>query len=283
MKGRGDLPLPLAIGFWLTAAGVTTYIAHTLVPGFPLWILLFYAFIWTPFDTYISARMLGLIGKDIVFPYIKEGTFILSGYKGVDIWFAPIPLYDHAGLAQSFKEIELTGTKLTSFFKLRLFVTPINLITSFIFWQFIWQLNPIPSAAYPYAQKMWPYNATMQLLWTTATSEGETWLLQALQAKYIIWGIVGSVGAFGFTKLFRIPELMFYGVVSGFGQLPTGMIPQLLGALVNRFYLSRVFGPDRWRRYAMVLIAGYYAGTGLIGMLSVAFVFIAKAVTQMPY
>jgi hypothetical protein len=283
LRGRGDIPIPLALAFWLTAASVTTYIAHSLVPGFPLWILLFYAFVWTPFDTYISARMMGLIGRDIAFPYIKEGTFILSGYKGIDIWFAPIPLADHAGLAQKFKEIELTGTKLTSFFKLTLFVIPINLITSFMFWQFIWKMNPIPSAAYPYAQKLWPFRATMQLLWTTATSEGETWLLQALKAKYILWGFAGCLGLYGITKATRVPELVFYGVISGFGKLPDGLIPQFIGACINRFYLSKVFKPDIWRRYAMVLIAGYYAGMGLVGMASISFVFIAKAVTQMPY
>lgn len=283
MKGRGDIPIPLALAFWLTSASVMTYITHKLVPGFPLWILIFYAYVWTPFDTYVSARMMGLTGRDIAFPYIREGTFILSGYKGVDIWFAPIPLADHSWLAQSFKEIELTGTKLTSFFKLTLFVIPLDLLTSFIFWQFIWQLNPIPAPAYPYAQKIWPYNATMQLLWVTATSEGETWLMQALNAKYILWGFLAGMGMYGLTKVTRMPELIFYGVATGFGHLPDTLFPQLFGACLNKFYFSRVFKPDVWRKYAMVLIAGYYAGIGLIGMASISFVFVAKAVISMPY
>ncbi len=283
MIGRGDIPVPLAITFWATAVGTTVYVAHKLVPEFPVLILIAWGFLWSPFDTYVSARLMGIMSRGITFPFIREATFILSGYEGVDIWFAPMPLYDHSGLAQHFKEVELKGTKMTSFFKLSLFVIPINLATSFMFWQFIWQMNPIPSAAYPFAQRVWPFNATMQLLWTTATAEGDQWLLEVLNARYIAIGAIGSLGLFGITMITRTPQLIFYGIVGGFGQLPIPVIPQFIGACINKFYLSKIFHPDRWRRYAMVLVAGYYAGVGLIGMASVGFVFIANAVTQMPY
>lgn len=189
---------------------------------------------------------------------------------------------------QGFGKIDGNGHKFYERFKpyqhvQRALRPPINLITSFMFWQFIWKMNPIPSAAYPYAQKLWPFRATMQLLWTTATSEGETWLLQALKAKYILWGFAGCLGLYGITKATRVPELVFYGVISGFGKLPDGLIPQFIGACINRFYLSKVFKPDIWRRYAMVLIAGYYAGMGLVGMASISFVFIAKAIPHCGY
>jgi hypothetical protein len=35
--------------------------------------------------SYINARMAGLTGQTIGFPMIREGAFILSGYKGADI------------------------------------------------------------------------------------------------------------------------------------------------------------------------------------------------------
>jgi hypothetical protein len=281
--GRGDPPMSLALALFFCASIGYVYISHMLVPDFPLWLLVFYGVIWSPFDSYISARLMGLVGRNIDFPYLRQATYILSGYKGVDIWFAPIPIYDRSGLAQRFKEIELTGTKFSSFFKMELLVIPIDLITSFIFWSFIWKMNPIPSAAYPYAQKMWPFRAMNTLLWTTATSTGETWLLEALKWKYIAYGLVGTLGFYAICTVAKVPLLIFYGVVGGFGQLPTNVFPALLGACINRFYLSKVIPPERWRRYAMVLIAGYNAGMGLIGMATISFVFISKAVTQLPY
>jgi hypothetical protein len=281
--GRGDPPMGLSIALFVCASVGYVYISHMLVPEFPLGLLIFYGIIWSPFDSYISARLVGLIGRNIDFPYIRQATYILSGYKGVDIWFAPVPIYDRSGLAQRFKEIELTGTKFTSFYKMELLVIPIDLITSFIFWSFVWKMNPIPSAAYPYAHKMWPFRAMNSLLWATATSKGETWLLDALKWKYIAYGLVGTLGFYGISIAAKVPLLIFYGVIGGFGQLPVNVFPQLLGACINRFYISKVIPPERWRRYAMVLIAGYHAGTGLIGMATISFVFISKAVTQLPY
>ena len=56
-----------------------------------------------------NARMGGLSGQQVSFPMIRKGAFILSGYKGIDIWFAPIPYADHGHRAQLFREIELTN------------------------------------------------------------------------------------------------------------------------------------------------------------------------------
>ena len=49
----------------------------------------------TPVISYVNARMAGLTGQLVSFPLLREGAFILSGYKGIDIWFAPIPYSDH--------------------------------------------------------------------------------------------------------------------------------------------------------------------------------------------
>jgi hypothetical protein len=61
--------------------------------------------------SYVNARMGGLSGQLVSFPMIRKGAFILSGYKGIDIWFAPIPYADHGHRAQLFREVELTGTR----------------------------------------------------------------------------------------------------------------------------------------------------------------------------
>ncbi len=60
-------------------------------------------------------------------PYIREGAFILSGYRGVEIWLAPIPVADYGGQAQNFRVTELTGTNFWSYVKADLLTVPLGL------------------------------------------------------------------------------------------------------------------------------------------------------------
>ena len=177
VPGRGDIPITIAIGLFIASTTGYIIICHKLVPLFPIWLFIFYGFVWTPLNSYISARMVGLTGQGVGFPYLREATFILSGYKGVAIWWAPIPLADYGGLAQFFREVELTGTKITSMIKAEFLLLPLMLLCSLIFWAFLWKLGPIPSVLYPFAAKFWPYHATFACLWATATTEGTNWLL----------------------------------------------------------------------------------------------------------
>src|SRR5581483_5283666 len=139
-KERGDFPISIALSMFLVSTGGYVWVCHWLVPSFPLWILMAYGFLWTPLNSYISARMVGLTGSGLAVPNLKEGSFILSGYKGVDIWFAPIPLNDFGGATTIFKSLELTRTKITSIIKAELVMFPVSLICSFIFCAFLWSL-----------------------------------------------------------------------------------------------------------------------------------------------
>src|SRR5690606_25620839 len=101
---------------------------------FPVWILCAFGYVWTPLYSYINARMAGLAGTHISIPYLKEASFMMTGYQKVDIWFAPIPLADYGMMAQQFRTVELTRTKFTSIIKVELLMIPIMFIRSFIFW-----------------------------------------------------------------------------------------------------------------------------------------------------
>ncbi|HPP13443.1 MAG TPA: peptide transporter, partial [bacterium] len=116
---RGDYPLPVAMALWFLSTLVYVVICHILVPAFPVGLFIFFGFILTPFLSYTSARMFGITGvaTGISFPYVREAAFILSGYKGADIWFAPVPYFNHGGTAQGFKQLELTRTRFTSWYK----------------------------------------------------------------------------------------------------------------------------------------------------------------------
>lgn len=286
VPGRGDVPLWLAGAMWVSSMFGFLWLAHKLVPTFPIVFFVFFAFVWSPLDTYVSARMRGLTGGDWGVPFIKEGIFVYSrkmGYSGVAIWFAPIPLSDHGYMSQFFREVELTGTKFTSVIKAEFLMFPIVLVTSFIFWSLMWKLGPIPSAVYPYAARFWPMNATTQCLWSTATVEGRSWLLDSIKWQYILAGGAAGGGLLALVYFLKLPMLFFYGLLGGLGGWPHGAMPMMFGGFLSRYVFAKRFGAENWKSYAPVLLAGYSCGMGLIGMAGIAVAFVSKSVYQMPF
>jgi hypothetical protein len=226
--------------------------------------------------------MFGITGVagGISFPYLREGTFILSGYRGVDIWFAPVPYFNHGVAVQEFKQLELTRTKFTSWYKAEFTSLVIMLFCSFLFWSIIWRMSPIPSSTYPYVQKMWPMSAMFQSLWVTSTLEGgQNWMIEAIKFKYVFnASVIGFVFYFALL-LFKVPVALFYGIIGGIPMLPHMALPMFIGALLGRFYFARKVGPN-WKRYTPIILAGYSCGMGLVGMVSIAVALIAKTIFQ---
>ncbi|MDF2441424.1 MAG: hypothetical protein JWN98_2408 [Abditibacteriota bacterium] len=283
-SGRGDFPIWISILTW--AIGTVAYIGMCmyLVPNFPVWMLVFFGFIWTPIFSYINARMAGMAGTSVSIPYVREASFMMAGYRNVDIWFAPIPLADYGYMASHFRTVELTRTKFSSILKVELLMLPIMLLCSFLFWSFIWRLAPIPSSTYAYASKFWPAHAQTSALWMTANRAGEeNVLLKAIDPTYIAIGGGISLVALAAIHLAGLPQLLFYGLISGTHALPAQAIPMLIGALLGRYYFQRRYGVENWRAYAPVLVAGYYCGMGLIGMGAVSLALLSKSVSRLPF
>ena len=173
--GRGDFPIWAAIGLYAVSAAGLILIAWFLLPEFDRFVLffLFFGFVFTPFQSFVNARLVGMVGQTIDFPYIREATIMLSGYQGIDIWFVPFPLGNYGAQTQKFREIELTGTRFTSIIKAELLMVPIVLFATFLYSSYIWKLAPIPSASYPYAQIMWRLRALQTCIWFTGTLTSE--------------------------------------------------------------------------------------------------------------
>ena len=282
--GRGDFPISVAISAWFIATIGYIAMSHYLVPGFPLLILLGFGLLYSPIMSYVSARMFGLTSTGVGFPYLREAAFIKSGYKGLDIWFAPIPLYDMGGCAQKFREIELTGTKFTSILKAEAFMLPVILIASFLSWAFFWHTSAIPSPQFPFAQKFWPVHATMQTLWITSNAQGhQSFLLKALKPGLMVGGGAVAMALYAVVWATKMPLLLFYGLAGGIGAWPHHVIPQFGGALLGRYYFRRRFGMEKWTMYAPVLLAGFSCGMGLMGMSGIALALISKSVSYLPY
>ena len=170
--GRGDIPFWAGIAIYLFSTTAYIVLCHFMVPEFPLWILIAYGFVYTPLISYVAARMEGIAGQWVDIPMVREATFIAShsaGYNGVGIWFAPIPINNYAGLVVDFRTQELTGTKFTSLIKAEAIIFPVVVISSILFSQYLWRIAPIPSAQYPFANKMWELHARQQALMQSST------------------------------------------------------------------------------------------------------------------
>ena len=283
-KGRGDIPIWLSLSVWVVATTGYIVICRVLVPTFPLWMLIFFGFVWTPIFSYINARMAGMAGTGVSIPYVREASFMMAGDRSTAIWFAPIPLNDFGGMAQHFRTIELTKTKFSSIIKVELLMLPIMLICSFLFWSFIWRLAPIPSANYPYASKFWPVHAQQSILWMTANREGSDNILrQAINPLYIGIGGGIAVALYAIISLAGLPVLLFYGLINGTQAIPPMAIPMLIGGLLGRYYFQKRYGQENWRAFAPVLVAGYYCGMGLIGMAAVSLALLSKSVSRLPF
>jgi hypothetical protein len=173
--GRGDFPIWIAVALYSLSTLAIIIVSWFLLPEISrfIWFFIFFGFVFTPLQSFVNARLVGLVGQTVAIPYVREATIILSGYQGVDIWFIPFPLGNYGAQTQKFREIELTGTRFSSIVKAELTMVPIVLVASFLYSSYIWKLAPVPSASYPYAQLMWRLNAYQTCLWFTGTLRSE--------------------------------------------------------------------------------------------------------------
>ena len=285
--GRGDFNIWIAIGIYVFSTTTYIYLSSLLVPGFPWIFLVAYGFLYTPFISYVSARMEGIAGQFVSLPMVQEASFIAAskffGYHGIGIWYAPIPYHNYGKATVKFREVELTGTSFRSIIKAELVVLPVVLLASLLFSQYIWQLAPIPSEHYPYAQELWHLRALNTLLLQSSTLEGYSPFFEALNVNYILWGFGIGASTYWLLAAFKLPILLIYGITRGLGQTtPHGIFLEIIGALIGRYYFMKKYGAP-WRQYAPVLLAGFSCGMGLMGMLAMGFTLIMRSLGRLAY
>lgn len=285
-KERGDIPGRFILLSYLTS--VTLYI---LVSGYliewhhgVMFVLVFFGFFYTPLISYVTAKLEGMAGQVIEIPFVTELAFILSGYRdGVAVWFLPIPKANYGRQTVSYKQAELLGCKFTSIWKSQFILFPIVFLSMIGFSSFIWGMAEIPSAIYPYTEKMWELSAKNACLVYSATLGEYSPFQEAIGAGRIFWGLgIGAV----FIILFEFigaPTMLLFGFVRGLGQtLPHAVIPNFIGALIGRYYFQKRYGAE-WRKMIPVVGAGFFVGGGLITILAIGLVFLSKAVSTINY
>ncbi|MFN4242201.1 MAG: OPT/YSL family transporter [Tepidisphaerales bacterium] len=293
--GRGDFPLWIAVVIYVvsTAGTIATAIAllmyaHHLNPlnsqvtPVLVAVLIFYGFVYTPLISYVSARMEGIVGQSTQIPFVREATFILTGYQGAAIWFTPFPANNHGWQALYFRQTELTGTSFRSMIKAEMFILPVVFVATVVFSQFIWRIAPVPSSAFPYAEKLWEINAFRQAVIFSSTLPGgqQGPFFEAFKPLYIFTGLGVALGLYAVLSFLGLPVLLVYGLIRGLDQsTPDVILPQFLGAMLGRYYFRKKFG-EMWPQYRVVFAAGFGCGMGLIMMLSLGLVFMSKSVFQ---
>ena len=289
-EGRGDFPIKIAVGIYILCALATLGLCIWLINDiwkYPMLVafLVFYVIVYGPMMSYVNARLVGICGQAVNIPFIREGMFILSGYRGLDVWLSPAIASaqdaetEGAG-AQGFRQMELTGTRFWSSVKARLLTVPLSFVMSFLFWAFIWHSNAIPSHAFPYAQEMWTLQIKSNLImWSSTVGEvgQKTMFEQAFHPSQILIACGLTVALFCVFRWLALPVMFIYGIIRGAGGLPHILIMEIIGAFIAKFYFHKKYGSKRFLQIAPVLFAGYVTGAGLIAMLGVAFALIAKS------
>ena len=284
-KGRGDIRFRFIILTYILCTLTYITVSGWLIGWHRgvMFVMLFYGFVYTPLISYVTARLEGIAGQVVTIPMIREATFILSGYQGVAIWFLPVPMHNYGTAVVEYRRCELTGTRFWSMWKTQIIFTPIVIVSSLFFANFIWGLGPIPGPQYPFAQTMWELEAENQCIIYTSTTGGYSMFQKAFNPVYLFTGLgLGSV-VFGLMSWFGWPLFLVYGIVRGLGQtMPHSILPQFVGALVGRYYFQKRLGLV-WRQYIPVVAAGFGCGTGLVAMVCIGITFLVKSVFQLPF
>jgi hypothetical protein len=283
--GRGDIPNRFVIWTYLITTMIYIVVCGYLIDWHPgvMVVLFFFGFLYTPIISYVTARLEGIAGQVVEIPYIRELSFILSGYQGVGVWFVPTPMANYGAQTVYYRQAELTGTRFSSLWKSEIYLFPVVIIAMIAFASFIWSLGEIPSSVYPFTQQMWELNAKNAVLVMSSTTGEYSQFQEALSGTKVGIGFGVGMGVFGLLAAFNAPTTLLYGLIRGIGQTtPHMVIPQFLGALLGRYYFERRLGL-RWREYVPVLSAGFFCGAGLITMFCIGFVFLMKSSNHLPY
>jgi hypothetical protein len=286
--GRGDFRS------WIMVLGyVLLTLSYILLSGWLIhWhkgvmlVLILIGFVYTPLIGYVTARLEGIAGQVVEIPMLREAGLILSGFRGVAVWFLPTAgpsMSQVNGMVVFYRQCELTGTRFRSIWKSTLALFPVILICTILFSSFIWSLAELPSAVYPYAQKMWELSAANSCVLYSSTTGDYSIFEDAFKWKTVLVGAGFGTMIFGVLTHLGAPIFLVYGLVRGLGQsLPHIIIPQFVGALIGRYYFRKKLGL-KWRQYVPVVAAGFACGMGLVATVGIGITFLSKAIVALPY
>lgn len=223
----------------------------------------------------VSGRMRGEAGVT----YIPAGNvqnllYLMSGYKGADVWFVPSPMTISGGSLSWFAICEMTKTSAKSLVKMYWLLFPVSALIGLGYLEAFWKMAPIPSGRYPGAQIFWPIDVSYTCLWIRGQVAGifnVLWILYSFLVGTAIYAI------FFFTKL----PISLTGLAIGAGTSPPFATSYLIGLIIAKF-IERIIGKEAWEKYRRMLGAGLIVGESIAVTVSVAISIIINSIWILP-
>jgi len=276
----GSISLRLILALFLISTLGSVLLVWILVPGFRYWawILILLSVGWTFVFTLASARAIGVTGMGPTAPYsstlyVREASYIATGYSGADIWFAPLVVSSGGSFyCAVFKTARLTETNPIDYVKAYFIAFFVALIMGYVYVSAFWSIAPMPSSLFPCP--FWPLQATVVSLFVTRS-------VQLFNPAFLIGAATVGGILFAIIEVGHLP-LSLMGIALG----PTIPIPYtvsyLIGAVVAKL-MKRRMGREWFETNRTVIVAGIFTGLGLTVALSTAIALIARSLWAMPY
>jgi len=281
-KTRG-LGVERIFSIWLVIIPFACVILSNLLsiwywaPDYPL-------FPWLPaaFSILVSLAQALLIGRatgtgiSVSFPgNLDKLALIATNYKGINGWFlSPVIITPSFGgdVAFNFKFSQLTRSSFTDFLKIFFVVGPISIAFSIIFTQVLWNMAPIPSAAYPWSSVEWPRRVMYRAVWITRPPG-------VFRLDWIVYGALVGLGSHLLLSAVGLPaNTILVSALAGMSTLPPIAMNMLIG-YVLRLILERIVGKERYNKYKFIVVAGVSAGTGLAVTMGISGFLILRSIT----
>jgi len=270
------VPLWVVLGGFLGSTLGCIALNQILVPGFPLWILFVLSLGWSFVFVLMSSRALAVAGLAFDVPYVRELTFLASGYRAAGIWFAPLVVEVAVGAPTwcgNFKVTELTGTTPLSYAKAWIIAGPFAILLAALYAQSFWRQNPIPSMMYPATEIFWPVSAMIQGMFITRS-------IDIFNPTMILGGFLTMAAAFLVTDFLHIPFSVGGATAGAITPVPNAFTI-LLGGIMA-IVLKKMVGQD-FERYKASVGAGLLLGEGLMVVLGSAVAIIVRSIWLLPF
>lgn len=273
-KGSGETVFPslyLVVALFLTSSFASLALFVYLVPEYSVIVAAVVSLGYTFLAALIASRTLAIGAVTPVISWPWRIVTASTGYKGFTAWdFTPaIGGYDSATIAQSIKVAYLTETKPMDYIKLLSVGYVIALFLGLVFYDFFWRIAPIPSSVYPYTMVFWPQYMLEVLLFSTGQIEISP---QVLIASIVIaMAIVAAERGLG---KFGIP-FSAIGIMIGIFQIPPAAIAFLIGSIVSRKVMPRIW--SAWREQLYMVMGGVIAGLSISVGIGIATSLLSKA------
>ncbi|MGQ9478727.1 MAG: hypothetical protein ACUVQ0_01735 [Thermoproteota archaeon] len=285
----GRLPSPyLLLGIFLLATfgsiGLNLWLVSDLSRILSL--LLAYTLGWSLFASFVATFSAGVTYGSLSIPYQKEFIIYYSGFNNPLILFVPIQVFQGGGdIAQALRGADICGVRHSDYVKAFILVAILGLLSSFIFVNLFWSIQPFPSQAYPYTVTGWITEASelvRNLQWT--------WTGHFFNARLIL--ISFGIGSLVYTVMdlvLHAPWFLISFISGGFWWNAGGVNPiawsqaVLVGSLLGGRLISPIIGRDRWYRYRNMIVVGVLLGDGMIGTLYSVIILMRRSIWLLPY